>query len=206
MDFIALPTKYKNVQFRSRLEARWAAFFDLIKWRWEYEPFDLRGWIPDFLIEKTVLVEVKPIVFTKDPCQQIEVLDGDLAKCRNILATKYDLLWETKIFGMEGLVLGTGPLTVDCGCYSSGGDGNTVAIGLFYSRAFHPDGVEHFEFDDAILKVSNTHRRIDLGGNWLAWSGRFFDDHNKMESVSFGQVERLWRQAGNAVQWRKPAQ
>jgi len=28
----AIPTLYKDVQFRSRLEAKWAAFFDLLGW------------------------------------------------------------------------------------------------------------------------------------------------------------------------------
>ena len=59
----AIPTKYAGVQFRSRLEARWAAFFDLIGWKWEYEPFDLDGYIPDFLLTdflRPTIVEVKP--------------------------------------------------------------------------------------------------------------------------------------------------
>ncbi len=48
--------------FRSRLEARWAALFDAIGWKWEYEPFDLDGYIPDFAIlgDRPLLVEVKP--------------------------------------------------------------------------------------------------------------------------------------------------
>ncbi len=45
-----IPTKYNGVQFRSRLEATYAAFFDLVGWRWDYEPVDLDGWIPDFWI------------------------------------------------------------------------------------------------------------------------------------------------------------
>jgi hypothetical protein len=59
----AIPTRYAGRRFRSRLEARWAAFFDLVGWRWEYEPFDLSGWIPDFVLigAATTLVEVKPI-------------------------------------------------------------------------------------------------------------------------------------------------
>ena len=61
----AIPTLYKNIVFRSRLEAKWAAFFDLAQWRWDYEPIDLNGWIPDFQIinklNKAILVEVKPI-------------------------------------------------------------------------------------------------------------------------------------------------
>jgi hypothetical protein len=39
----AIPTVYKGVQMRSRLEARWAAFFDELGWPWEYEPVDLAG-------------------------------------------------------------------------------------------------------------------------------------------------------------------
>ena len=46
----AIPTKYEGVQFRSRLEARWAAFFDLNEWEWQYEPTDFDGWTPDFLV------------------------------------------------------------------------------------------------------------------------------------------------------------
>ena len=46
----AHPTMYNGVQYRSRLEARWAAFFDLIGWKHEYEPIDLPGWSPDFRV------------------------------------------------------------------------------------------------------------------------------------------------------------
>ncbi|PYJ22510.1 MAG: hypothetical protein DME20_09605 [Verrucomicrobia bacterium] len=59
----AISTLYKGRQYRSRLEARWAAFFDLLGWHTEYEPIDFDGWIPDFVINEagTVYVEVKPI-------------------------------------------------------------------------------------------------------------------------------------------------
>lgn len=53
----------RGLEFRSRLEARWAAFFNAVGWPWEYEPeLELRGWIPDFLITqgRGLLVEVKP--------------------------------------------------------------------------------------------------------------------------------------------------
>lgn len=59
----AHPTRYAGTQFRSRHEATWAAFFDLLGWAWDYEPFDLNGWVPDFIIHgkyRDVLVEVKP--------------------------------------------------------------------------------------------------------------------------------------------------
>ena len=57
-----IPTRYGLRNFRSRLEARWAAFFDRCQWPWEYEPIDLQGYIPDFvlLFRPPILVEVKP--------------------------------------------------------------------------------------------------------------------------------------------------
>lgn len=64
----AIPTKWNGVQFRSRLEARWAAFFTAIGWEWSYEPIDLQGYIPDFLLhlDEDVLVEVKPFTSFDD--------------------------------------------------------------------------------------------------------------------------------------------
>jgi hypothetical protein len=65
-----IPTTYSGVNFRSRLEARWAAFFDLSRLEWDYEPFDLEGWTPDFILRYapnqhcTFLAEVKPIDFS----------------------------------------------------------------------------------------------------------------------------------------------
>lgn len=58
----AIPTTYNGIMMRSRLEARWAAFFDACGWPWTYEPFDLNGWAPDFQLNfvRPVLVEVKP--------------------------------------------------------------------------------------------------------------------------------------------------
>lgn len=64
----AIQTRYKGYRFRSRLEARWAVFFDNLPTRWEYEPqgYDLgeHGWyLPDFYlpdIRDGIFVEVKP--------------------------------------------------------------------------------------------------------------------------------------------------
>jgi hypothetical protein len=59
----AIPTKFQGVQFRSRLEARWAAMFTMLGWRWDYEPCDFAGYIPDFRLDflNPMYVEVKPI-------------------------------------------------------------------------------------------------------------------------------------------------
>lgn len=81
----AHETEYAGVLFRSRLEATWAAFFDLIGWEWEYEPLDLPGWTPDFRVVfpcnysecndcHVLLVEVKPYYDIKEfedhPCMK----------------------------------------------------------------------------------------------------------------------------------------
>jgi len=60
-----IETEYNGYLFRSRLEARWARFFTELGWQWTYEPFDLPGWIPDFLLHgksRQILVEVKPVI------------------------------------------------------------------------------------------------------------------------------------------------
>lgn len=62
----AIPTLYNGRRYRSRLEAKWAAFFDRLEWQPEYEPYDLGGWSPDFLVIRQsvttpILIEVKPI-------------------------------------------------------------------------------------------------------------------------------------------------
>lgn len=56
-----IPTLYRGIRFRSRTEARIAAFFDEVGWTWTYEPFDLDGYIPDFVLhfDDPLLVEVK---------------------------------------------------------------------------------------------------------------------------------------------------
>lgn len=43
-----IPTKYNDVQFRSRLEARWAAFFDLLEWEWSMSLVTLMDGFPTF--------------------------------------------------------------------------------------------------------------------------------------------------------------
>ena len=61
-----IQTEYKSYLFRSRLEARWALYFDLcgIKWQYEAEGFTLsdgQRYLPDFwLPDYNQFVEVKP--------------------------------------------------------------------------------------------------------------------------------------------------
>lgn len=61
----AIETYYNGYRFRSRLEARWAVFFDTVGITYEYEPegFNVDGecYLPDFYLPKfDVYAEVKP--------------------------------------------------------------------------------------------------------------------------------------------------
>jgi hypothetical protein len=74
----AIETRYKGYRFRSRLEARWAVFFDTCGIEWKYEPegydlskygpslncqhgIDIGCYLPDFFLPKTsTWLEIKP--------------------------------------------------------------------------------------------------------------------------------------------------
>lgn len=69
LDIKPIETSYKGYKFRSRLEARWAVFFDAMGWQWEYEPegyvlSDGSWYLPDFYVHHPLhegYYEVKPL-------------------------------------------------------------------------------------------------------------------------------------------------
>jgi len=87
-----IETRYAGCRFRSRLEARWAVFFDEmgIEWMYEPDPFPLStggGYLPDFLLptfDGGMYVEVKPpsgdftkaIQFAIDSGSQVWMAEG----------------------------------------------------------------------------------------------------------------------------------
>ena len=64
----AIETQYKGYSFRSRLEARWAVFFDAlgIDWFYEHQGYilpDGEMYLPDFYLPQiNIIAEVKPIL------------------------------------------------------------------------------------------------------------------------------------------------
>lgn len=137
----AIPTTYNNVQFRSRLEARWAAFFDLAGIEWDYEPFDLDGWAPDFLLRTAVghvLVEVKPV-----DTHTHKLSEGIFDKAFNYWA-KYQVL-----------LLGLGPIE------------KRDLLGIILDP---PDDVTHqwTEVQDALM-VENSDALWREAGNIVQW-------------------------------------
>ena len=93
-ELIAKQTAYDGYNFRSRLEARWAVFFNECGVKWEYEPqgFDLGdgvSYLPDFLLHDVYLrgrdgvpidlwVEVKGVM-TDEDVKKIQRFSFDLS-------------------------------------------------------------------------------------------------------------------------------
>jgi hypothetical protein len=88
----AIPTRFDAHLFRSRLEARWAAWFTLMGIEWTYEPFDAAGYIPDFIISYPrdpkalltawpVLIEVRGL-----ECDHPALYDGAIEADRRSVA------------------------------------------------------------------------------------------------------------------------
>lgn len=84
-----IETEYKGYKFRSRLEARWAVFFDALnlKWQYEVEGFSLsdgRYYLPDFRVtsqnELVYWYEIKPLE---------DVGDGKLTQFAHDWRNKY---------------------------------------------------------------------------------------------------------------------
>lgn len=170
----AIPTLYSGTLFRSRLEARWAAFFDLAGWQWDYEPFDLDGWAPDLKI-KTVdhsefLCEIKPISISS----HWKSLADAFKKTKG-----YEVRYPVRLLGL-------GPESdkygqVDLCLYFHGTDIRRYpAMCLF----------QHGEFGFPTRAESD---RIGYSERW-----------SKKIAKADAAVRKAWRTAGNRVQWQKP--
>lgn len=209
-----IPTLYRDVQYRSRLEARWAAFFDLLGWKHQYEPFDLAGWVPDFLLFSApkILVEVKPVV-----APPLDVV-GKIG--RSGVPAEYEVM-------IVGCVVPVEDHSVD----SSDGHPigwlrcnpapwrpeNTPAWGSAVVQVFEDDVARGLGFDSRRhfgLYSSLDHRqrcnrghqpsndelcnfvqdRFAPGGTDLVFWG--------VGAIGTSAVASLWHQAGNLVQWR----
>jgi hypothetical protein len=83
----AIPTRYGNATFRSRLEARWAVVFDGLSLQWEYEEEGYRlpdnlSYLPDFwLPQARFYAEVKP----NDDRSKLILTDEAYMKARGLV-------------------------------------------------------------------------------------------------------------------------
>lgn len=99
----AIETEYKGYRFRSRLEARWAVYFDTcgIEWEYEKEGFDLGRlgpYLPDFWLPQVQMwAEVKGQRFTKQEYAKCKSLARGTGTCVLMLDGAPDNKWFTAI-------------------------------------------------------------------------------------------------------------
>lgn len=97
-----IETRYKNHKFRSRLEARYAVFFDTVpvQWLYEDEGYDLDGelYLPDFWLPTVEMsVEVKGKMPTQQEirlCRKLQFHTGhDVMLCYGLPGENNGLLF-----------------------------------------------------------------------------------------------------------------
>lgn len=208
-----IPTTYRGRIYRSRLEARWACMFDLLGWKYEYEPYDMKGWIPDFVIfaRDEILVEVKPALSLKE---------FNIDKLINAIR-------DTDKWGKEILLLGfslpdgTGELE------------NSINIGWLCefhqaqpyrneSATYKSAGANFTMRGEYASGYSKGKEGYGFCSDWASYICRFVKDPlcgserrgvvdtgwrpNKLQIDDFEEafkIRDLWARAGNQVQWKK---
>lgn len=177
---MAITTFYQGIEYRSRLEARWAAFFGGLGWHTTYEPFDGDGYIPDFLIhgDRPLLVEVKPAVGLRDYA-------AATAKAENGLRD-----WSSDI-----LVVGADPLPL-----LKTNATNEMAAGLLGEIA--DEGA--WDWDTGIWMTCFECQATGVLHQTMSYIARPCGHY---DGNSYGQPSRhrlsdLWANACNDVKWR----
>ncbi len=180
----AHETFYNGITFRSRLEARWAALFDIFGWDWEYEPVDIHGWTPDFTIrgkQNNLLVEVKPYDWITG--QDNAKLVQDSKAIKKVFAGNKD----------EVLVLGAYPLGEDDWCTNLG----------FLLNIDTSDGStdEAIYADPAALDYGRSHKYDvrAMYGSFAFRLGGEYDGDSYCNPVKPAELTQMWRKASNAV-------
>jgi hypothetical protein len=179
-----IPTEHRYTRFRSRLEARWAAFFDLIGWRWEYEPFDLDGYIPDFAIlgSRPLLIEVKPVLTLAElhrHAPKAERVDRDL------------------------LIVGATPELPG----SEWSDGRSFAGLMNQWTKGEPEDPRSAWFAEAHWFCCGKTDCRQIGvyhveGWFIGYPCGHYDGDHYLEPISPTRLERAWAEARNLTQWR----
>lgn len=178
MNIVSIPTQYAGVNFRSRLEAKWAAFFDIVKWDWEYEPCDFKGWIPDFVIqgEKPIFVEVKPIM-----------------KGERSFEAEADI--ERADIAYEALILGVSPQIEEFGWFAE-----------IYDEKFTSENTMRYWWQPAAFGIWSDHV-YSFCASEGSFTSRITGKHDGGcyggDGILKEHFDQLWRAAGNACQWKR---
>lgn len=181
MAVTAIPTNYGGTRFRSRLEAKWAAFFDMCHWRWSYEPNDYDGYIPDFCLwfRTPLLVEVKPLQWDESES------DEDILQAAR-----------TKIVhaGIKGEVLALGSRVIP---------GPFERLGMIMSVDSETDEATPWEFSFG-FKCEHC-GSFSLAAELSSWHCRVrgcYADHDGRDHLGTWDVDADFKCASSEVQWR----
>ena len=173
-----IQTRYKGYHFRSRLEARWAVFFDKMKFNWEYENegFDLGNgvwYLPDFCITSIdgslYYYEIKPKnysggdnkfsilrdAFTEEYNSAEDENKPPIREVRLLVGDPVDFLGgypEDMICPRCGLIHVDG-YCFSCDMHTESGHNNPIYESVIYKNVKYTPNCGYIEFADLISAV-----------------------------------------------------
>lgn len=184
---MAITTIYNGIEYRSRLEARWAAFMQNIGWDIVYEPFDGDGYIPDFLVQgaKPLLVEIKPAVTQSEYEAAVPKVEQGLEKH-----------WRHDI-----LILGAAPIS-----HSSGALLHAGCVGYALHTDPDPNVAMLWAWGAADWLRCMECRTIRVRTADFAWDAQpCGHDHKRTQYAAAREINEAWADACNDVKWRGKA-
>lgn len=175
----------KGIQFRSRIEAQWAYIFEMLEWNWEYEPIDLDGYIPDFIIkfdDEEILVEIKG--------------DTNIWK-EEVYKPHKDKIIKSGWKGIFG-ILGSS--------YKESNAEYWINIGKVFYDINEKDSLENIVFyeDDLVVRKNNKTLKFSLGGEWGSYDilNDYWKDTYYNNDKVYKEFSKMWVEAKNKVQWK----
>lgn len=174
---MSITTNYNGIRFRSRLEATWAAFYDQLKWDWEYEPIDFNGWIPDFGIKKTdntfLWVEVKPFTLLKQWKSEKKIIDN---LDKGVLMCGLNL--EYPHYPKIGFISDEYSYEID-----------SCLIGEISAEYIYKNKVKYDLFG--------------IDGGWNYRLSGIYDGNGHLKKPEENTIKEFWKTAKNDTQWKK---
>ena len=181
----AIQTKYDGIEYRSRLEARWASFMKSLRWDFTYEPIDGDGYIPDFLVhgDRPLFIEVKPAMTYKDYFEPCEKIDKGLIQ-----------------FQQDVLIVGVRPFIGPSGPW------NYEGAGLL--GQYQPPGYDNesgcFDWSFGAWHACLTCKKMSIHHYNLYVSAVCGHGENgkNFHTPPIARMKQLWADACNDVKWR----
>ena len=189
---VAVPTIYRGIRYRSRLEAKWAAMFDRLGWQHRYEPVDGDRYIPDFLIEgeRPLLVEIKPATMLDEYRDPVPKAERGLRE-----HWKHDVL-----------ILGMSPLPTQL-------DGTAAADATFHPPAGWlgelSDDCSGWSWDTGVWFSCKECGEVGVYQQMQSWEGRpcgHYDGDHLLGRINPSLLDDHWAFACNETQWNPPGQ